>query len=73
MLFGTASKLWGDSHCFMIPNVLMRKQRLGEVTERGRGRAEVERSTGTSEPMFLVTPLSLVYVFLKVLVQVSPP
>lgn len=42
MLFGTASKLWGDSHCFMIPTVQMRKQRLSEVPERGGGRAEVE-------------------------------
>lgn len=57
MLFGIASKLWGDSHCFMIPSVQMKKQRLGEVTEQGGGRAEVEQNTGISESMFLVTLL----------------
>lgn len=57
----------------MIPNIQMRKRRLEEVTESGSGGAEVARNTGTSEPMSLGAPLSLLCVFLRVPVQVSPP
>lgn len=42
MLFDTPSKLWDGPHCIMIPNVQMRKLRLGEVTRQGGGRTEVE-------------------------------
>ena len=42
MLFETPNKLWDGPHCIMIPNVQIRKLRLGEVTRQGGGRTEVE-------------------------------
>lgn len=78
MLFVTPSKFYGGgAGQFLIvshpPSVYMKKLKLGEVTELGRGRVEVEPKYGDNKPWVLSYYTVRVRVFSKGLVQVSPP